>query len=81
MALVKRPGIKVLFVSFPEVEMHTEGIGEFLPRPFSQDELLTVVGRMVHQQMSEKPAGKPTPAGVFSLSHCGTGLPHPVRFK
>jgi hypothetical protein len=49
MALVKRPGIKVLFVSFPEVEMHTEGIGEFLPRPFSQDELLTVVGRMVRQ--------------------------------
>ena len=40
-------GIKVLFVSFPEVRQHTEGLGEFLPRPISTDELLETVGRML----------------------------------
>ena len=47
MARLKRPGIKVLFVSFPEVRQHTEGLGEFLPRPISTDELLETVGRML----------------------------------
>ena len=49
MARVKRPGIKVLFTSFPEVEMHTDGLGEFLPRPFGQEELLAVVARLLDQ--------------------------------
>ena len=37
MARLKRPGIKVLFTSFPEVQQHTEGLGEFLARPISDD--------------------------------------------
>ena len=47
MARLKRPGIKVLFTSFPEVRQHTDGIGEFLPRPLSSDELLETVARML----------------------------------
>jgi DNA-binding response OmpR family regulator len=47
MARLKRPGIKVLFASFPEVRQHIDGLGEFLPRPFSTDELLATVGRML----------------------------------
>ena len=47
MARLKRPGIKVLFTSFPEVRQHTDGIGEFLPRPLSTDELLETVARML----------------------------------
>ena len=47
MARLKRPGIKVLFTSFPEVRQHTDGLGEFLPRPISTDELLETVGRML----------------------------------
>ena len=49
MARLKRPGIKVLFTSFPEVRQHTEGLGEFLPRPVSTDVLLETVGRMLDQ--------------------------------
>ena len=47
MARIKRPGIKVLFTAFPEVQQHTDGLGEFLPRPISTDELLETVGRML----------------------------------
>jgi DNA-binding NtrC family response regulator len=47
MARLKRPGIKVLFASFPEVRQHIDGLGEFLPRPFSTDELLETVDRML----------------------------------
>ena len=47
MARLKRPGIKVLFAAFPEVQVYTEGLGEFLPRPLSTDELLETVGRML----------------------------------
>ena len=47
MARLTRPRIKVLFTSFPEVRRHTEGFGELPPRPFSTDELLETVGRML----------------------------------
>jgi DNA-binding NtrC family response regulator len=46
-ARLKRPGIKVLFASFAEVRHHVDGLGEFLPRPFSTDELLETIGRML----------------------------------
>ena len=49
MARLKRPGIKVLFTSFPEVRQHTEGLGESVPRPVSTDVLLETVGRMLDQ--------------------------------
>jgi CheY-like chemotaxis protein len=49
MARIKRPGIKVLFTSFPDGHEHIDGVGEYLPRPFSQEELLAVVGRMLDQ--------------------------------
>ena len=48
MARLKRPGIKVLFAAFREVQVYTEGLGEFLPRPLSIDELLETVGRMLN---------------------------------
>ena len=58
-ARLKRPGIKVLFASFPEVRQHTEGLGEFLPRPISTDELLETVGRMLDQQvLDDLPASR-----------------------
>ena len=49
MARIRRPGIKVLFTSFPDVHEHIDDVGEHLPRPFSQEELLAVVGRMLDQ--------------------------------
>jgi DNA-binding NtrC family response regulator len=49
MARLKRPGIKVLFTSFPDVRQHIDSLGVFLPRPFSTDELLETVGRMLGQ--------------------------------
>ena len=50
MARLKRPGIKVLFASFPEVHQHIDGLGEYLPRPFSTDELLEAVGRILDRR-------------------------------
>jgi DNA-binding NtrC family response regulator len=47
MARIKRPGIKILFTSF--VHEHIDGVGEYLPRPFTQEELLAVVERMLEQ--------------------------------
>ena len=47
MARLKQAGIKVLFTSFPEVRRYTDGVGEFLPRPLSTDELLETVGTML----------------------------------
>lgn len=47
MARLKRPGIKVLFASFAEVRQHVDGLGQLLPRPFSTDELLETIGRML----------------------------------
>ena len=49
MARLKRPGIKVLFAAFPEVQVYTEGLGEFLPRPLCTDELMETVGRMLNR--------------------------------
>lgn len=50
MARIKRPGVKVLFTSFPEVQPHIDALGEFLPRPFSTDELLETVSRMLDRR-------------------------------
>jgi DNA-binding NtrC family response regulator len=57
MAWVKRPGIKVLFPSFPEVRSHTDGLGEFLPRPLSTDELLLTVDRLLDGYEDQRPEG------------------------
>ena len=54
MARLKRPGIKVLFAAFPEVQVYTEGLGEFLPRPLSIDELLETVGRMLDEYEDQR---------------------------
>ena len=56
---LKRPGIKVLFAAFREVQVYTEGLCEFLPRPLSTDELLETVGRMLDEyedQRGDRPA-------------------------
>ena len=58
MALLKRPGIKVVFAAFREVQVYTEHLGEFLPRPLSADELLETVGRMLDEyedQLGDRP--------------------------
>ena len=63
MALVKRPGVKVIFASYPEMAIHTEGLGEFLPRPFSSEELLSVVRRRLDQASLDDWPGVVRPAG------------------
>ena len=55
MARLKQPGIKVLFTSFPEVGRYTDGVGEFLPRPLSTDELLGTVGTLLDAHPNRLP--------------------------
>jgi DNA-binding NtrC family response regulator len=54
MARLKRPGVKVLFAASAEVQVYTEGLGEFLPRPLSTDELLETVGRMLDEYEDQR---------------------------
>ena len=54
MARLKRPDIKVLFAAFREVQVDTEGLGEFLPRPRSTDKLLETVGRMLDEYEEQR---------------------------
>jgi len=46
MARMKRPGIKVLFVAPPDMQEHTEGVGEFLPASATASEIVEKVGKM-----------------------------------
>jgi len=48
MLRLKRPGVKVVFLALPSNQQHTEGLGEFLPMPLVQPELLVdMVSRML----------------------------------
>ena len=47
MALMKKPGVRVLFVARDENREHTEGLGEFLAVPVTGAELVTTVKRML----------------------------------
>jgi DNA-binding NtrC family response regulator len=47
MTLVKRPGVRVLFVGDPANEGFTEGVGEFLPTPTTAAEVVAMVERML----------------------------------
>jgi DNA-binding NtrC family response regulator len=47
MARRMRPGVKILFVALPETELHTEGVGEFLPAPSDPAEIVAMVGTMI----------------------------------
>ena len=53
MALMKRPGVKVLFVAQPEFIAHTEGVGEFLPIWAGPADVVAAVERL----LSEAPSG------------------------
>ena len=64
MARLKQPGIKVLFTSFPEVRQYTDGVGEFLPRPLSTDELLGTVGTLLDAHPNRLPR-KALPAFLY----------------
>jgi DNA-binding NtrC family response regulator len=47
MARMKRPGIKVVFAALPETQVHTEGLGEFLPMPIAATDLVAKVREML----------------------------------
>ena len=47
MARVKKPGPKVLFVALPEMQAHTEGVGEFLPAPADPADIVALIGKML----------------------------------
>ena len=47
MARTKRPGIKVLFVERPDTQVHTDGVGEFLPVGVTTFEIVEMVGKML----------------------------------
>jgi DNA-binding NtrC family response regulator len=41
------PGSKVAFVAFPDNQIHTEGLGDFLPMPLDPQALVDVVNRLL----------------------------------
>ena len=47
MAWMKRSGIKVLFVALPEMQMHTEGLGEFMAAPVATADVVAKVVEML----------------------------------
>jgi DNA-binding NtrC family response regulator len=47
MATVKKPGVKVLFAARPEMQAHTEGVGEFLPAPADPADIVALIGKML----------------------------------
>jgi DNA-binding NtrC family response regulator len=47
MALLKKPGMRVLFVARDENREHTNGIGEFLSVPVTGPEIVATVTRML----------------------------------
>jgi DNA-binding NtrC family response regulator len=47
MARVKKPGLKVLFVALPEMQKHTEGVGEFLAAPADPADIVALIGKML----------------------------------
>jgi hypothetical protein len=48
MTRLRRPEGKVLFVALPETQVHTEGVGEFLPAPVaSAADVVAKVGEML----------------------------------
>jgi len=47
MARVKKPGVKVPFAALPEMQAHTEGVGEFLPAPADPADIVALVGKML----------------------------------
>jgi DNA-binding NtrC family response regulator len=47
MARYKRPGIRVLFSALPELEKHTERLGEFMPMPVSVPDVMQAVVRLL----------------------------------
>ena len=49
MAKVKKPGVKVLFAARPDMEEHTEGVGEFLPSPADPADIVPLIGRMQYR--------------------------------
>src|SRR6266404_6483909 len=49
MALLKRPGLKVLFTVAPENIEHAEGVGEFVAAPIDIPELVAKVAELTGQ--------------------------------
>ena len=49
MALMKKPGVRVLFVAREENREHTEGLGEFLAVPMTGPELMMAVKRILSE--------------------------------
>ena len=47
MTRVKRPGVKVLFIALPELQVHTEGVGEFLAMPVAAADVVAKVSEML----------------------------------
>jgi hypothetical protein len=46
-ARVKRPGVKMLFISKPEDQQFTEGVGEILLAPVTVDEIVAKIREML----------------------------------
>ena len=57
-ALLRRPGIKVIFAGGEQMREYAAGVGEFLPNPISVSELVETVTRLLSEQ--EQPASDPT---------------------
>ena len=47
MARYKRPGIRVVFAALPELEKHTDGLGEFMPMPVGVPDAMQAVIRLL----------------------------------
>jgi DNA-binding NtrC family response regulator len=47
MARMRRPRIKVLFVTRPENRLHTEGVGEYLPAPAAVEDVVAAAERVL----------------------------------
>ena len=47
MARMKKPGVNVLSTALPEMQAHTEGVGEFLPDPAEPADIVALIGKIL----------------------------------
>jgi DNA-binding NtrC family response regulator len=58
MAITAHPEIRVLFTSVPELAMHAEGIGDFMPTPVGAAEVAAAVMRLLQGIVVSEPGVK-----------------------
>jgi hypothetical protein len=52
---VRRPSVKVLFVTRPEMQEHTEGLDDLVPTPAAPADVVAMAGRLLGGPVATAP--------------------------